>query len=415
MNLREQRWSVTALGVAVLLGVSACSSSSPSTPSASGASTPVVLGLLAPLSGAFADVGTNLRQGAQVAIDQINAEGGVLGGRQLKLNVKDTSKGPQQAAQAVRDFIASDQKLVMGELSSANCLAEAPLIEKLGGVFVIGTCTNRALTGQPGKTAPFAHTFRVGATDIADMVALYKVMKEQYPNVTTYDVFAFNYVSGHEEWVEFRDGLKANGMSLQAGKEFFVALTEQNYRSQISALAASAKGSKNRGLYLGTFGSGTGAFLKQALPFDLVKEYDVIVSPGEYHSIARELGGKAPDVWNGYDYSYGAYDTAQNKKFVSDFEKIANKKPITWSYQSYLAVKAYAAAIEKAKSTNSEDVTKALRGITFDSPQGTYTIDPTTQQGSANIVITHTVGDPSQPEGLKISKLVVVTADQTNG
>jgi neutral amino acid transport system substrate-binding protein len=93
--------SVVTVGV---LALAACgSSSSPS----SSSSSPVLLGLIGPLTGARADVGQGMVTGAKVALDVINADGGVLGGK-VTLDVQDDAADPGDAVPAAQKEIQSD-------------------------------------------------------------------------------------------------------------------------------------------------------------------------------------------------------------------------------------------------------------------------------------------------------------------
>ena len=372
---------------------------------------PVTIGVMGPISGAFADAALNYQQGAQVAADQINAAGGVLG-RPLKIEAKDTADGPQQASQVVRDFVSAGVPFLMGELSSANCLADAPLVDQLDAVFITGICSVEELTGQGGEPAPYERFFRAGATSSANIVAMAKAIGEKYPDVTTYDAFAFDYVTGHLQWDQYVQAYADNGRPITVGNDLWVPMDQQNYGSQISKLAQSSTEGEHKALYIGTYCAGPASFLQQAEPYDFLKNYEVVVTPGGYYPVARDLGGTAPEVWNGYEYNWSAYDTPENDAFVADFEKLAGKKPITWSYVSYIAVLAYAAAIEKAGSTQPGEVAAALEGITFRSPQGEYLIDKS-HNGSANIVLMKTVGDPADPEKLEMLETVVITYTDT--
>lgn len=401
-----RKWAIA--GVAALLVLSGCATDTPSESEGD----PIVLAMLAPLSGAFADTGAQIEAGAQVAIDEINDGGGVIG-RPLAMEKADTADGAQAAAQAIRDFVNDERYLLFGELSSANCLADAPLVDDLGAILITTTCTNDDLTGVDGAEAPYERFFRVGATSEQDMLALARTMHEAAPEVTTYDVFAFDYVSGHLQWEQFSTELESLGMELSADVQYFVPLDEQNYTSQISALAAASEGAENRGLYLGTYGSGTASFINQAQQYDLFDNYEVVVNSGSYWPIATSLNGSAPEIYNGYDYNYQAYDTAENDAFIEAYRELAGTVPDSWGYQGYLAVKAYAAAIEKADTDDVDAVLDALKGVSFDSPQGEFTIDATTHQGSANIVVTHTVGNPDEETGVEVLRLFVVPYEDT--
>jgi branched-chain amino acid transport system substrate-binding protein len=120
------------------------------------------------------------------------------------------------------------------------------------------------------------------------------------------------------------------------------------------------------------------------------------------------MGGRAPRVWNAYDYNYAAYKSPMNARFVRDFEAETGKKPVSWSFDAYLAVYAYKAAIEKAGSTDYDAVLDALPGIRFDSPAGPLTIDAKTHQASTPVVVTLSVGDPNATEDVRILEAHVV-------
>ncbi|WP_286793144.1 ABC transporter substrate-binding protein [Microbacterium sp. UBA3394] len=410
-----KKWAYVGSAV-VLLALTGCAGGGGGTGGdggEGGGGEPITLGMVAPLSGSFADVGAQIGYGAQVALDEINDAGGVLNGRELAIEKADTADGAQASVQAIRDFSSEGLDLVFGELSSANCLALAPLVDELGSVFITTTCTNDDLTGKDGGEAPFERFFRVGATSAQDMVALARTMNEAAPEVTTYDVFAFDYVSGHLQWEQFSGELDQLGVDLSADVQYFVPLDEQNYTSQISALAGVSEGAENRGLYLGTYGSGTSSFINQAAQYGLFDNYDVVVNSGSYWPIATSLNGSAPEVYNGYDYNYAAYDTPENEAFVTAYTELAESVPDTWGYQGYLAVKAYAAAIEEAGSDDVDAVFEALKGVSFMTPQGEFTIDPTTHQGSANIVVTHTVGNPAEETGVEVLESYVVPYAET--
>lgn len=409
MPVLTKKWALAAGATVALLALSGCSGGGTG---ADGSDEPITLAMVAPLSGAFADTGAQIGYGAQVAIDEINADGGVLD-RQLEIEKADTADGAQASVQAIRDFSAEGNDLIFGELSSANCLALAPLVDELGSLFITTTCTNDDLTGHDGEPAPYERFFRVGATSEQDMLALARTMFDAAPDVTTYDVFAFDYVSGHLQWDQFSAELDELGMDLTADVQYFVPLDEQNYTSQISALAGTSDTGEKRGLYLGTYGSGTSSFINQAEQYGLFDNYDVVVNSGSYWPIATSLKGTAPEVYNGYDYNYLAYDSAANDAFVDAYTELAGTVPDSWGYQGYLGVKAYAAAIEAAGATDVDAVLDALKGVSFDTPQGEFTIDADSHQGSSNIVVTHTVGNADEETSVEVLNSYVLTYEET--
>lgn len=124
-----RRWlSRIAVGVVAAALTGACGGSTTGTGTTS--STPIKIGGLLSLTGASGGVGLDIQHGAQVAIDQINAKGGVIG-HKLELDVQDTAGQPAQAVQVFNGFANDPQTLVVlgpvnaAEVGSVTGLAEA--------------------------------------------------------------------------------------------------------------------------------------------------------------------------------------------------------------------------------------------------------------------------------------------------
>ncbi len=312
----------------------------------------------------------------------------------------------------MRKLSGDGVSLQLGMLSSANCLAVAPTLPNQNVVLVTTGCTNDGLTGTPGQTAPYPNLFRVNTPDSLIVSALGKTIAKKFPQITNYTAFGYDYVTGKAEWKLYQETVKANGLNLNVSRETFVPLAEQNFRPYVSSLAGDPGDPATKALYLGLYGGGTAGFLQQAPDFSLGAKYGLVVQPGGYYPVARALNGKAPDVWNSYDYNYAAFNSDLNTKFVTDFTAKTGKKPVSWSYDAYQGVYAYAAAIKKAGSTDSAAVGKALAGIQYDSPVGKLSIDAKTHQSNTPAVVFESVGDPTAPEGVKIKATEIVQPGQ---
>jgi branched-chain amino acid transport system substrate-binding protein len=414
MNYKKRSLAAVAMIglVGLLAGCTAAPSGDVAAPSVAAveSSEPILIGVVGPQSGALAEIGENQVAGAQVAVDQINAAGGILG-RQVELTDADEQNTPETATAAVRNLSNAGVNLIVGMLYSSGCLALAPQLESMNVALVATGCTNDGLTGQNGEAAPNANFFRTSNNDSALIGPLAKTMAEKFPQATEYSAFGYDYVTGTTQWGQYQDAVKAAGVDLNVTSETFVPIGEQNFGLQVQQLVNGVKEPKKSALYLGTFSSGTGSFLQQAASYDLSSKFDVIVNPGGYYPVARTLNGLAPHVWNAYDYNYAAFDNEQNTAFVNDFKAMTGKLPVDWSYDAYVGVLAMKAAIEKAGSTDTAAVVKALAGLTFDTPGGELTIDATTHQANPPVVITHTVGDTSAEENVRVLETVVVPRD----
>ncbi|MFD8338267.1 ABC transporter substrate-binding protein [Streptomyces solisilvae] len=376
----------------------------------SGGSDRYTIGIIAPTQGATGEIGQNILDGVKIAVDEVNASGGVADGHKLSVVSKDEGTSPQKATQAARDLTSSGVNLLGGLFSSADCGGVAPVIEQSPAVLITASCASNTLTGAFSGKAPFKRTFGVAVRDRSNAQALASVLAKKFPKVTDFSVFGYDYNWGHETWQVLEDSLTADGVRVNKGEAQWIPLNSSDFRSQVSAISRGLGSNRQRqGVFLATFGAGTAGFLQQAKAFDLPSNVALIANAGEYYNVARSLKGRAPSVWNAYDYNWAAFDTKANDKFVQDYAKLRDgAHPVGWTYQGYLIGLAYAAAIDKAGSADADKVLDALKGITFDAPSGSLTMGADSHQLDVPVVISHTAGSPDEPDGVKVLETDVV-------
>src|SRR5262245_44954701 len=117
----------TIITLAVVLVLVAAMAALPSAQSA-----PVKLGLAAAVSGGSAASGEAIKRGLQIAIDEINARGGVLGGRKLELVIRDDEGNPQKGVTIARELVEREKvAAVFGGLHTTVALAQVPVWQEL--------------------------------------------------------------------------------------------------------------------------------------------------------------------------------------------------------------------------------------------------------------------------------------------
>ena len=124
---------------------------------------PVKIGLSAAVSGGSAASGEAIKRGLQIAIDEINAKGGVLGGRKLELVVRDDEGNPQKGVTIARELVEREKVVaIFGGLHTTVALAQVPVWHELKtpymGAWAAGTNITR--NGQSPN-----YVFRVSAND----------------------------------------------------------------------------------------------------------------------------------------------------------------------------------------------------------------------------------------------------------
>jgi branched-chain amino acid transport system substrate-binding protein len=351
-------------------------------------------------------------QGAQIAVDQINATGGV-NGQSLAIDWRDDQSTTPGMTSAIRSLSSANHKLMFGFTNSAACLASLPIAQSLGAVMV-GVCAADGLTG-PKRIAK--NYYNISNTTVAYATAVAQVIAQKQPNVTDWYNFGFDYVIGHQQADDFFNGLKAQGYQFDLKGNTYVPLLQQDYTTQVNSLAQklSPAGAATRGLYLGTYGAGTIAFLQEAQRIGLLKDFGTIVAGGNYWSAATTLKQDAPSVWNPYDYYYNAPGNApSNAAFVKAFTAKYHKAPFSWNSEGYQSILAYAAAIKSANSTDPTKVESALDTVTVDGLTGPYTFDKLAHTTDQAITVTLTKGDATQPYGVKLVDSALVQAKNYN-
>lgn len=371
---------------------------------------PIQLGVIDMFSGNNAQIGTDTLQGATIAVEQINAAGGVLG-RPLELVQEDEAPDSAAAVNALRSLNADGIQFVLGFTSSADALAAIPIAEQIDTIIVGSHPAATLLT----TTESSPNFIRISASDAMATKAIAQFANENFPDVSKWNVFGFDYVTGHDQWDSFVANLTELNPDFTKGQEVFfpfdaVGTLQPYITSMLNALPADS--AETEGLYMATFGAGTFNLVQQGAPYDLMEQFKVVavVAGGGFLHQAQQLGADTPEIYSQYDYYYEAYDTPLNEAFVADYQAAYDTVPGAWAAQGYMSVLAYAAAFEAAGNTEFEDVLAAFDDLTFEAPQGEVTIRAGDRQASVNVVMRHFVPAPDTEAGFEVKDFEVFEA-----
>jgi len=155
---------------------------------------PIRIGFASAMSGPAAITGEGVRWGATLAVEEINAKGGVMG-RKLEAFFADNKAQPGEAVSAVRKLVDVDQvDVIIGQTHSGACLGAMPVVKELGVPMVIEACSHpqiRALSGKGGNE----WTFRVALDDEIMAYTFARYMARQ--GVKSTSILAMNNDFGH--------------------------------------------------------------------------------------------------------------------------------------------------------------------------------------------------------------------------
>src|SRR5438046_8035522 len=178
---------------------------------------PIGIGFASAMSGPAAITGEGVRWGATVAVEEINARGGIMG-HEIEASFADNKAQPGEAVSAVRKLADVDQvDVIIGQTHSGACLGAMPVVKEIGVPMVIEACSHpkiRELSGKGGNE----WTFRVA---LADEIMAYTFARSMARNrVKTASVLAMNHDFGRGAPGAYEAAFKKAGITL-VSTEFF--------------------------------------------------------------------------------------------------------------------------------------------------------------------------------------------------
>jgi len=178
---------------------------------------PIKIGFASAMSGPAAITGEGVKWGATLAVEEINAKGGVAG-RKLEAYFADNKAQPGEAVSAVRKLADVDQvDVIIGQTHSGACLGAMPVVKEIGIPMVIEACSHpqiRALSGKGGNE----WTYRVALDDEIMAYTFARYMARQ--GVKSSSILAMNNDFGRGAANAYDAAFKKAGVKL-ASTDFF--------------------------------------------------------------------------------------------------------------------------------------------------------------------------------------------------
>jgi urea transport system substrate-binding protein len=344
-----------------LLFLTACVDDPSETAASAGNGDTVKVGILHSLSGTMAISEVTVKDAEQLAIDEINAAGGVLG-KKIQPVVEDGASDWPTFAEKAQKLISQDKvATVFGGWTSASRKAMLPVFERNKGLLWYPV-QYEGLESSP-------NIFYTGATTNQQIVPGLDYLKEQ--GKKRIFLVGSDYVFPRTANKIIKAYAKANGMQV-LGEEY-TPLGHTEYSTVVNKLAQA----KPDAVFNTLNGDSNVAFFKQFRSANLnaaaMPVMSVSVAEEEVKGIGPANIVGHPVAWNYYQTTKGA----ANEKFVKAFKAKYGADKVTSDPMEagYNAVHLWAAAVKKAGSVDVPAVKKAAAGITFDGPEGTVTID----------------------------------------
>jgi branched-chain amino acid transport system substrate-binding protein len=378
---------------------------------------PIKVGIVTLLSGpAAGPFGVPARNAAELTAEFLNA-GTVpapyaqkgFAGTPIELVIIDEAGGPQKQVAEFRN-LAPRVDIVIGYISSGDCLAIAPVAEELKKLTILFDCG----TPRIFEDANYKYVFRTGPTGTMDNVSVALYLLERNPNVKSFAGINQNYAWGQDSWADFENAMK----TLKPGIEVKTSQMPKLFAGQFGAEITALLGSGAEVVHSSMWGGDLEGLVLQGAPRGLFEKHKVILSAGE--PAINRLGTRIPDgTILGARGPFGPFapDTELARWLKSNYQDRYQVPPNYAAFKMAQAILGVKAAYEKAKATGTEapdqdKIIAGLENLTFESPGGTVKMAlGKGHQAVMDAAVGTTKGESGQ---LKIVDVVRYPADRVN-
>lgn len=361
------------LGMSVMVGIATLSGCGGETKSAEkGLGDSVKIGVLYSTTGPFSINETPMQNAAKMAIDEINAKGGIKG-KKIEAIYMDYGSDPTMAAQKAQELILKDGVCaIVGTNSSATRLAVIPTVEQNDSLLVYNTYY------EGEKPSPnVLYTNSVPSQQIEAFIPW--IMK----NIGKRVFFAGTDYEFPKKSIAIAEKLVQENGGEVVGEEY-VPTTQTDFSSMINKI----KEAKPDVIFSVVAGNAAVPFYKQYSQYGMDPKQVPICSISTSEATLKGIGDAAIGTYSSFDY-FNTIDTPANKEFIKKYQdKFGTDTTVTNQAEgAYHGVYMLAAAIEKADSTVAEDIIKAAGGLEIDTPAGKIKMDESNHHAWLNSYI----------------------------
>jgi branched-chain amino acid transport system substrate-binding protein len=324
---------------------------------------PIRIGVLTPISGTYAGIGQQVSWGLDMATEEINAAGGIIG-RQIELIYEDSEANPSVAVQKAEKLMTSENvDFLTGTVNSGATLAVGQVAERADKLMATTVSFSDAITGS--GCSP--NVFRVNARAGQQSAALAAWLTQEKPGAKVY-YLGPDYEMGRSTVAAFKTNAEAVGA--ESTGEVYAPLDAKDYSQYFGHIRAA----QPEVLYTSVAGNDTVRLLTQMQDFGMREGLTILGASGTVTSQnITAIGAAAEGFITGVGYST-LIDSPENRTFVEAFKTRNGADPDLYGADSYGLLFAYKKAVEAAGGTGTDEVRAALEGLEWDTPQGKKTI-----------------------------------------
>ena len=359
----------------------------------------VKVGAQGAASGAHADYGRQINMGATMAVEEINAAGGILGCK-VELKFMDEELKPATAVKNTRYLVTEwGAHFLTGVDSSGSAMAIGPVLPELKRPYFFTHAATQRLTEELVAQKGIKEIVRVSVPVYQDAILAALIFKDM-PNVKRWATIGADYEYGIVSWNMFKETLKKFRPDVEFVATAWAPFGTLDFSAHISAVMAQ----KPDGIFSTPWAGEAVMLLRQAQiqgVFDQIGTWwqamggSVDVLEGVAQAVQGDkFKGK---LWATARYIHNWPDTPENRAFNERFQKRWSRLPNYSAETTYSSVIIAKAAIEKAKSLDAGKMVDALKGMQLMTPGGVRAFRSEDHQFIYNVPAGRVMMDPKYP------------------
>ena len=324
---------------------------------------PIKLGVMFVSSGPMGGYGKHGFQAVQMAVDEINASGGILG-RQVAFVTEDSKMQPPLGVEIAKRFILQEKvDFIIGPTSSGVAAALLPVMKEHKKILVMTQSAADSLTGAAFSPYAFAtlsnammHS-RSGAYFVAGLPA------------KRWMCIGPNYNYGWDSWAAFKAKLKELRPDVEFLGEVWPKLMEPDYTEFIKKIIEM----KPDAVWAPIWGMDAVKFIRQALPYKLFDKIKFAFPDGAALETLMPLGKEMPEgIYVAARHFFLTPDSDMHRTFVKTYYDRFKEWPDYMAQETYAGVYFVKAAVERAGTTDAEKVIQAVERepLAWEAPEG---------------------------------------------
>jgi branched-chain amino acid transport system substrate-binding protein len=320
----------------------------------------------------FAAFTVPYRNGWQLALDEVNAAGGVMG-KQLEIVSRDDGGTTGDAVRVAEELVSREGvSFLFGTFLSNTGLAVADFANQNKTLFIAAEPLSDALTMDKGNK----YTFRMRPNTYMQTAMLVEQAKDS--GIKRWAIVAPNYEYGQSAGASFKQLIAEAIPGAEIVAEQYPALGKIDAGATVAAIDQA----KPDGIFNATFGGDQAKFVREGNTRGLFEGRTVLSLLTGEPEWMLVLGGEAPEDWITTGYPWEQIELPAHKAFVDAYQKKFNDTPRLGSFLGYTCIYTIKAAIEKAGGVDTDKLIAALEGLTVETVAGPMTMRASDHQST---------------------------------